>query len=256
MSQCLFCERTKLTKEHLWPNWIVRLFKTRVPPRKGIYRLTQYHKGVPIRTWSTNRITAEARVVCKSCNENWMSDLESHAKPFLIPLIQGLRPVSPFTADEACAIAAWLTLRSMVFESLRPPPNKPYYSQTDRSSFAFGETLSPPDNTFIWLAPFGTPRYSASYVVHNWIAKTASETVGMHSTTVVIDQIAMQLLTWKGQRRRMNWERLERDGWNNLSRLLWPFRTRPVYWPPPQHLPNQLLQTFGNRFRPTSTRDQ
>ena len=31
MRQCLFCDATKLTREHVWPNWIVKIFDAHVP---------------------------------------------------------------------------------------------------------------------------------------------------------------------------------------------------------------------------------
>src|SRR5687767_13069259 len=88
MPQCLFCSETKLTKEHIWPDWIVREFARRVPPGKKQFTASYTRNKLPVRTWFQNTITHEAKLVCSTCNNKWMSQLETCAKPFLLPLIR------------------------------------------------------------------------------------------------------------------------------------------------------------------------
>ena len=251
MAQCLFCYETRLTKEHLWPDWIVRLFKTRVPPRKGAYTATHYRRGQPVRSWRQNTITSRTRLVCQQCNNEWMSDVEQCAQPLLVPFIHTSRHHGPLTAEEHCALAAWVTLRSMVFESRHPEDRWAYYSDEDRRSFAHADPMFPPDNTLIWMGPFDGPRNSADYFIDNYIS--TRETVGVHNTTIILDQVAIAFSTWKGVRRRIDWKRFNADGWNDVVRLIWPAcRGKPVYWPPPRYLTLSMLQTLRDRLAPSS----
>lgn len=47
------------------------------------------------------------RAVCARCNNGWMSALECEAKPVLLPLVQGIRPVTSLTSNEKLLIARW-----------------------------------------------------------------------------------------------------------------------------------------------------
>jgi hypothetical protein len=62
MQRCAFCNRTaKLTGEHVWSDWLNSIF----PPSTYFYRL-------------------KAKIVCRACNNGWMSNLESqHAKLYV-----------------------------------------------------------------------------------------------------------------------------------------------------------------------------
>ena len=57
--------------------------------------------GKVVNEWRSPRIDLTARVVCKPCNEGWMSDLElRHAKPSMSDLIVG-REIS--NISQSCA---------------------------------------------------------------------------------------------------------------------------------------------------------
>lgn len=46
------------------------------------------------------------RAVCKSCNNNWMSDLEDTIRPFVGPMILGRG--TPLVIDQQLQLATWL----------------------------------------------------------------------------------------------------------------------------------------------------
>src|SRR5262249_18288537 len=80
---CAFClNEAKLTGEHVWSDWICELF----PDVRVTFR--RWHAGTQTAEWDTVGMDHTLRVVCKSCNERWMSDLESkHASPAMKSLI-------------------------------------------------------------------------------------------------------------------------------------------------------------------------
>ena len=93
MTQCLFCDKTKLTKEHLWPDWIVQMFPKNVPYTAGRAspEMRLFHE------WPTNSLKQTARIVCKQCNTGWMSEIESLASPILKPCILDVTQRRTFT---------------------------------------------------------------------------------------------------------------------------------------------------------------
>lgn len=84
--KCIFCRRDdqKITKEHVFPDWLSELFgdsftainEGTTSEGKVLYR---YESKVFQQTVNT---------VCKSCNNNWMSEIENQAKPILTKMLR------------------------------------------------------------------------------------------------------------------------------------------------------------------------
>ena len=87
MALCLFCDSAELTREHIWPDWLVTEYKSRGPSGRGAYTATLEHTDGLNAEWRQSTITMKRRLVCESCNSGWMSDLESLASPMLKPLL-------------------------------------------------------------------------------------------------------------------------------------------------------------------------
>lgn len=72
MRECAFCNHTgKLTREHISSKWMNKLF----PGRLAVRRFD--HKDGSETNLSWNSLEFKARVVCKTCNEGWMHDIET-----------------------------------------------------------------------------------------------------------------------------------------------------------------------------------
>lgn len=254
MAQCLFCANKAATKEHVWPNWLVNYFASKAPRKaKGrsgaIYRGTMSRDRQVVRAWDSNSIEHTSRIVCAKCNNNWMSELETVAKPVLLPLISD--PLAPrvLSLDEQCKIAVWATLRSMVFDASGPSGTPRYYQDSDCARFADPEAaLEPPPDTHVWLAAYITDeRRSARIDVVNEHRSNGD----FHVATWLMDALAVQFVTRRGDGRRINHELLNRHRWTNATTKVWPSRSRGVAWPPPLLLGDEGLQSFHDRFRPT-----
>lgn len=77
-NQCLFCKSTPLTKEHVLPQWLRKHY----PKMSVVNEFTSNHKQ-----WVTQPFDLTAKVVCKSCNEGWMADLEEKFRPIFDEMI-------------------------------------------------------------------------------------------------------------------------------------------------------------------------
>lgn len=67
-----------------------------------------------MRTRSGEPQSGRLRVVCASCNNGWMSDLQQEAKPHLLPLIKGETYLLHRNAQKT--LAAWIAMFAMVAE--------------------------------------------------------------------------------------------------------------------------------------------
>ena len=83
---CIFCAGGDVTEEHLIADWAHRAFaKARKPTNQ--LRGTWVAPGrVAI---STDDAVMTAKVICGSCNNNWVSGLDNGAARVLRPLIRG-----------------------------------------------------------------------------------------------------------------------------------------------------------------------
>jgi hypothetical protein len=116
---CIFCGRPGLTREHVWADWLKKYipkneinhtsFSATLHPTRSDFRRKKVAGDLRSR---------RLRVVCRSCNNGWMSRLQERAKPLLLPLIKG--ESTAFTYDEQELLAAWITMSIMVAEQFDP----------------------------------------------------------------------------------------------------------------------------------------
>jgi hypothetical protein len=218
---CLFCSNTKLTREHIWPQWLLAMF-----PKRRRTATRKIH-GQPANTWETNTLELTAKVVCRDCNEGWMSDLENYAKPFVAHFIR-FRGQRTFLSDDAIvAITAWVTLRTMIMDTLLP--RHPYYRDAERE--AFKETLTPPDGTRIWLAM----QQGRPYDVELSTTSARVSTTGgwIHVVNFVCADLVVQFFT---SREEMTLPTRERMRMHEVTTELWPVGDARPAWPPEYHL--------------------
>lgn len=75
--KCIFCgKQEKLTKEHVFPNWLSNLYKN------NDLVINEFVGDTNLK-WLSKIFQHKARVVCKDCNNGWMSDLEKSVIPII-----------------------------------------------------------------------------------------------------------------------------------------------------------------------------
>ena len=93
--RCIFCRGTGLTKEHVLPDWLRVIF-----PRSATdtHTFGSYDwpciigHAVPIQNTRSAQGqigSKKVRVVCRACNNGWLSQLEAAVQPILSDLISG-----------------------------------------------------------------------------------------------------------------------------------------------------------------------
>lgn len=117
--ECIFCgARGGMSKEHFWPDWLGQYF-SKSPEDGNISELHVADGPAPRKlAYKKERqgsvLTKKFRVVCRACNNGWMSALEERVKPALLACIRGYR----YTLSESMAsdLALWACVKAIVGE--------------------------------------------------------------------------------------------------------------------------------------------
>lgn len=132
---CIFCGRGPLTAEHLIPGWVGRVMLANKPSParpdsviKAVSTIWQADAGpdddVKMHEWMDETGPHfKTRCVCASCNNGWMSQIESASKTILTEMIEG-RPVE-LGDDDAALIARWLALKGVIEHHSHPGSSEP-----------------------------------------------------------------------------------------------------------------------------------
>jgi len=178
-----------------------------------------------------NALLMRARyVICTTCNNEWMSVMQSRAQSVLEPVIDGSEiDISP---TEQASLANWMTMTAIMAEYAHGQVVESY-----RREYFFTHK-EPPPNTRAFLLRVESPLVTAfsgirrqrkgePELVHNYVSFLSIRTLG---TLVVQGALA---------------------GWQNriLSRYarflvpVWPVALKPRHWPPPSPIdPNTAIQ--------------
>jgi hypothetical protein len=127
--ECVFCKRNERSKEHLWPRWIdkyckdtyssytiERLAESRPMTVPGFVSNLE-RPSIKLDRTSRLRVKPSSRwtnVVCKKCNNGWMSRVEAKAEKALGPVFSG--DCGRIDAQDIEAVCAWIALRVMMME--------------------------------------------------------------------------------------------------------------------------------------------
>ncbi|EOW4147321.1 hypothetical protein ACOW9W_004648 [Vibrio parahaemolyticus] len=135
MKKCIFCNEdcsgSKRAKEHIFPQHILRkysILKAKLNNAHSKVVSGEFAGGHISILPSERKMTFSgflAGSICSSCNNGWMSDLETNVIPFIYDLIEGNRNVSHCNNDERNLLAHWAFKTSAVLsESTTAPQNK------------------------------------------------------------------------------------------------------------------------------------
>jgi hypothetical protein len=221
MTECAFCTNSgKLTKEHIFAKWVRDLFPGPVD--------SFYIGGMSNRNerFVTDAMDWKAKVVCSSCNNTWMKDIEEiDAKPVLTPLITGSETDIPLTQAMARAIAIYSFKTAVVQDHAGRRP-QPFFSA--RVRHAFRESRSIPGNINIWICGI-KQRMPRVMVASAYYRGQLSPTYRweMYAFTSQIGNFVMQVLGVKqfGQVQFLS------RGYEDIAIPIWPSIIPGRAWP-------------------------
>jgi hypothetical protein len=249
MRQCAFCTSTKLSKEHVWSNWINKC----IPP--VTFTIRKSLKEGNFKEWTMEGLRQTAFAVCKECNNGWMSLLEAReAKPALSGLIRYGAPLSILpNAVRSIAIFAFKT--AVIANSIGDLRDTPYFCTADRYHFA--KTLEIPHGVQVWLFAVDAPgRVTGKLNSHFGRLPIATKFgFDLYICTFVIGFVGIQVVAsrWANPHVAAFIPRFpgvrESRNWNGTTVPIWPSNGGAIVWPPERPIRLDQVPEFCNRWK-------
>jgi hypothetical protein len=165
MAKCALCGakigRNTHSREHVFPEWLEKLF---VPEGEDetipyVRRSQVRNEAMERQEWKDIPFNMRVKALCKPCNEEWCNEIETEAKPSLIPMICN----QPFTLDAPTqtSLAIWATKTLLMLQLTHAKKRR---SVADDSFRWFREHRWPLPNEQVWIGRYdGTGDWPVSY---------------------------------------------------------------------------------------------
>lgn len=185
-------------------------------------------EGNVVKQWVSDSLNWKAKVVCKTCNETWMSDIESkHAKPSMTDLIR-LR--WPLVIDEkrANSLAIFAFKTAVVFDHIarnRPP----FFPRSARRRFR--RHLAIPPMVRMWMAASSGLRRGSVLTGYFEGQLTPAHRSEMYACTYSVGNLVFQVVAQREHGFVGSISPIA--GFERLSVPFWPLRFLPknLQWP-------------------------
>lgn len=229
---CIFCGGTPLTNEHVLPAWIGSALVG--GSGKLIHAWTNPETG-DTREWRTDLVDFKAKVVCGPCNNGWMNDLETAARPYLIGMIQGRGRT---LHDDGRRLCAYWALKTVMMLECAQPEHARSVRSADFAELFEAETVLPDVRVWIGATSFGPGAWSRARTIHYDLAHGREEG---YSATLAVGHLVFEVMrigtgSWTGM--------VIKAPLNRALLPLWP-RDEPVVWPPPARLDRRQVALLG-----------
>jgi hypothetical protein len=218
------------------------------PGKKLFTRRDQ--QGNILGQWVSDSLNWKAKVVCKDCNNGWMSEVENiHAKPAMTALIH-LKPNTILDTTRAKSLALFAFKTAVVFDHVsrnRPP----FFSREVRHQFT--ETLDiPPETVGMWMAASFAPRGGEVLTAYHKGQLSTENCIKAYVCTYATGRLVFQVVAVSIQRQQGFRAFGPAAEFDSLSVPFWPLQTLPVglRWPPGDVLrTNEDFEGYATRWK-------
>jgi hypothetical protein len=240
MDPCIFCPNPADSKEDLFPRWILKRVRTRVP----LYR--QMGDDAPELTDDQ-----EVRIpcVCQTCNNRWMSGMETTVARIMGPMIEDLS--FPLDRQNQQNLAEWAVKGAMVNDTVDAHRRLRFFKEAECHEFR--QTRRIPDGTTVFVAQYNGRSLDSHGVDFTLIEPEANTLlVRGHVYNVMVGHVVLQVLSWHPEPQHENkflQVRAKPGPWKRLATQIWPIAAKSVDWPPPLSLSTRNDHTHYLYFR-------
>jgi hypothetical protein len=245
MNECAFCGPTSepLTIEDVMPRWLSKFFRRTY--NNQTFKQQGVHRGQPASDPEMNqRIRVDVPVVCRACNQGWMSQLEDHAKPILTPLITHPKTPRSISAVDCLTLASWLSAKSVVLDFFifhRGQQRALFY--TPRQRHELRDANIPPSLATVWIGRMQKRGLVSGDIQTLYYSKLKSDPAFRNLratvTTVAVNEVVIQLVAWRKMSKTATvpdpipWFHSPSVGpWDEYMIEVWPALPESVEWPP------------------------
>lgn len=248
--KCIFCEVNNAnSREHFYSEWMHDLLP--VGPQ-GTYSgdfIDQHPKTQEItdfrrRVKPGELYTKKLKVVCAKCNNEWMSQIEDQAKPFLTPLIKGEQ--ATLNAGQLEILARWATLKTIVCE--HDVKGMEVTPAEDRAAL-MNEGIIPPYFS-VYLFSHESPSLIGYVRTSHAVSLTKGEPVPpLEGRVKNVQQISVTLGKVMLQVNAARVDGFSIEGNFNMpaviSRRIWPLNDVPLTWPSEPILTGRQMRSLA-----------
>jgi hypothetical protein len=244
LRSCLFCTDKSSTKEDVWPLWLMKRF-----PLRGEGRMFAERGGAELGDWPLSKARLTVRCLCKSCNNGWMSQLESETKPVVESILDGV--VSALDTSAQSTLGGWAVKTAMVLEAT--DPNRPWFYSNDER-YRLRTMRSVPQRTSVWIAKCVNQGdiYSAA---KDHRRNPGDNSIRAFSVTMAFGSLAFQVVTVKASAAippnvAVTYD-VSEGPWDATLVQVWPTSQSPRVWPPTYGLDSDRgLEALTERLNP------
>jgi hypothetical protein len=178
--QCLFCSNPVDSAEHLWSDWILKDLRMAPSVRITVGKLPSVWIASP---------EVKIEVVCRTCNNGWMGNLESANKGALKAMIND-DPMWLSKKDQA-RLCRWALMKAMVIDAVNEE-RPTFYGDDERLEVKSGTI---PVGNLVWLGRLSSKGFHAGGT-DIW-GDVGEDPIGFRGnvTTIIVGHLAIQLLT-------------------------------------------------------------
>lgn len=239
----MFCGANGCTREHVWPTWLLRRF------RSDNARIFSERRDHAPKDWLAGNTGLVVRRICASCNNGWMSTLEHKTKPLVESILS--EKIHILEPAELASLAQWTTMKAMALEAVESE-HRWFYLQEERELLHTSDTI--PQRTTVLIAKVVSQPdiYSSA---GNCATTAADGAFCAHVTTIAFGSLALQAVTIRVPPSVPSHVPLTYDvsagPWESILVQIWPYRAEPVSWPPKQGLQGHIgLLALAERLNP------
>lgn len=143
---------------------------------------------------SASGLNMTANVVCKKCNETWMSAIEAnHAKPAMSDLILG-KPTAEITSQQAHSISLF-AFKTAVIANHMLPEGAEFFDVSQR--YAFRESLSIPPKVGMYLLGFAPGNAGGFRSVNIYFPDKNAPKLTLNVCSFYVGQFGFQVVSAK-----------------------------------------------------------
>ncbi|MDR7417611.1 MAG: hypothetical protein QN178_01720 [Armatimonadota bacterium] len=235
---CVFCGRTPVTREHVWPEWVGKILDTIA---NSPYQNVLATPGTEKR-WITKRLSITVARFCSQCNNEWMAELEAQAQPILTPMVLGTTPFTILSPADQVILSRWV-FKTVLVANLTLPEQHVIPATTYRE---FYQNRVPPERgAVIWTAGY-SGRMRWGHFTRHGLVLWRRETIGINVATgkeahtqlphtfvtlatLTTFRALFQVLFYFGG----DWTpaRVASEQTERIIIRLWPATGTPVLWP-------------------------
>ena len=234
MAACVFCGRdADLTDEHVWPDWLRKHLpypgvSDRTAARMARVPGSAMRRAVDVRQWKAKE--RKLPLLCLSCNNHWLSDIESRTSPILAPLIRG-EPAALTERDQA-RLALW-AVKTTVLLQFTMAPDQQGVPQA-HFDYLYQRRAIPP-HVWVWIASYDGEPYNT---IFGWqrlspeVALDAGTTVAAaYASTIGVHKVVLEVTGGLFPARSKPYEIGLKDPSQTPIRQLWPVTRDPLNFP-------------------------